>query len=226
MYHEDIFYPFLPIFSTFDGKLVNVVENAECFCNVLFQFKYNYEHGEFSSVPITPHLNSWEFWTTSPMSRSMKKRTRATRTRVRMTIAPSGSEKMLCGPKKKMAPSSPPCCQQLSAQTKVHSKEKYEADIKKMISAARDGKRLRFATRITLGRNYPSKILPYNTPDYSMMFSAGPANSAMDPFARRKLRGSILARASVVSSRERSAATDEEKNNKTSLCKTCTNCDL
>ena len=31
MYHEDIFYPFLPIFSTFDGKLVNVVENADCF---------------------------------------------------------------------------------------------------------------------------------------------------------------------------------------------------
>ena len=32
MYHEDIFYPFLPMFSTFDGKMVNVVENAECFC--------------------------------------------------------------------------------------------------------------------------------------------------------------------------------------------------
>ena len=47
-----------------------------------------------------------------------------------------------------MAPSGPPCSQQLSAQTKVHSKEKYKADIKKMISAARDGKRLRFATRI------------------------------------------------------------------------------
>ena len=31
MYHEDIFYPFLPMFSTFDGKMVNVVENAECF---------------------------------------------------------------------------------------------------------------------------------------------------------------------------------------------------
>ena len=31
MYHEDIFCPFLPMFSTFDGKMVNVVENAECF---------------------------------------------------------------------------------------------------------------------------------------------------------------------------------------------------
>ena len=33
MYHEDIFYPFLPMFSTFDGKMVNVVENADCFCS-------------------------------------------------------------------------------------------------------------------------------------------------------------------------------------------------
>ena len=31
MYHEDIFYPILPMFSTFDGKMVIVVENAECF---------------------------------------------------------------------------------------------------------------------------------------------------------------------------------------------------
>ena len=31
MYHEDIFYPFLHMFSTFDRKMVNVVENAECF---------------------------------------------------------------------------------------------------------------------------------------------------------------------------------------------------
>ena len=88
------------------------------------------------------------------------------------------------------------------------------------------GKYLRVATRTILGSYHPSNILPSYTPDYSMMFSAGPASSAMDPFARRKLRGSILARASVVSSRERSAATDEEKNNKTSLCKTCTNCDF
>ena len=36
----------------------------------------------------------------------------------------------------------------------------------------------------------------------------------------------IAARASVVSSRERSAATDEEKNNKIVFSKTCTNCDL
>ena len=38
MYHEDIFYPFLPIFSTFDGKMVSVVENADCFhdCYVCF----------------------------------------------------------------------------------------------------------------------------------------------------------------------------------------------
>ena len=155
------------------------------------------------------------------MSRSMKKRTRATRTRVRTKTAPSGSEKMLSGPKKKMAPSGPPCSQQLSAQTKVHSKEKYEADIKKMTSAARlafvslMGKYLRVATRTILGSNHPSNVLPSYTPDYSVMFSAGPANSAMDPFARRKLRGSILARASVVSSRERSAATerDEEQQN-------------
>ena len=49
------------------------------------------------------------------------------------------------------------------------------------------------------------------------MFSAGPANSAMDPFARRKLRGSILARASVVSSRERSAATEGDENNNNSI---------
>merc|ERR1711884_870013 len=53
-----------------------------------------------------------------------------------MTIAPSGSEKMYSSPKKKMAPSGPPCSQQLPAQTKVNSK-RYEADIKKMISAAR-----------------------------------------------------------------------------------------
>ena len=182
--------------------------------------------------PIMPYLNSWEFWTTSPMSRS-KKRMRTTRIRRRMTIAPSGSEKMLCGPTKKMAPSSPPCSLQLSARTKVNSKkEKYEADIKRMISAARlafatlMGKYLRVATRTILGSNHPSNVLPSYTSDNSMMFSAGPANSAMDPFARRKLRGSILARASVVSSRERSAATDEEKNNQTSLCKTCTNCDF
>ena len=31
MYPEDIFYPLSPMFSTFDGKMVNVVENAECF---------------------------------------------------------------------------------------------------------------------------------------------------------------------------------------------------
>ena len=31
MYHEDIVYPILPMFSTFDWKMVNVVENAECF---------------------------------------------------------------------------------------------------------------------------------------------------------------------------------------------------
>ena len=107
-----------------------------------------------------------------------------------------------------MAPSGPPCSQQLSTQTKVHSKVKYEADIKKMISAARDGKRLRLATRITLGSNHTSKILPSNTPDFSVMFSAGRASTEMDPFAKRKLRGSIAARASVVSSRERSAATE------------------
>ena len=127
----------------------------------------------------------------------------------------------------------PPCSQQLPAQTKVHSKkEKYEADIKKMTSAARlalvslMGKYLRVATRTILGSYHPSNILPSYTPDYSMRFSAGPANSAMDPFARRKLRGSILARASVVSSSERSAATEEEKNNKIVFSKTCTNCDL
>ena len=31
MNHEHIVYPFLPMFSPFDGKMVNVVENAECF---------------------------------------------------------------------------------------------------------------------------------------------------------------------------------------------------
>ena len=107
-----------------------------------------------------------------------------------------------------MAPSGPPCSQQHSAQTKVNS----EADlIKKMIRAARlalssNGKRLRLATRITLGSNHTSKILPSNTPDFSVMFSAGRASTEMDPFAKRKLRGSIAARASVVSSRETSAA--------------------
>ena len=39
MYHEDIFYPFLPMFSTFDGKMVNVVENAECFQGLGHTFK-------------------------------------------------------------------------------------------------------------------------------------------------------------------------------------------
>ena len=165
------------------------------------------------------------------MSRS-KKRTRNTRIRRRMTIAPSGSEMMLCGPTKKMAPSGPPCSLQLSARTKVNSKkEKYEADIKKMTSAARlalvslMGKYLRVATRTILGSYHPSNILPSYTPDYSMRFSAGPANSAMDPFARRKLRGSILARASVVSSRERSAATEGDENNKIVYPKTCKICD-
>ena len=115
-----------------------------------------------------------------------------------------------------MAPSGPPCSQQHSAQTKVNS----EADlIKKMIRAARlalssNGKRLRLATRITLGSNHTSKILPSNTPDFSVMFSAGRASTEMDPFAKRKLRGSIAARASVVSSRERSAA----KRRTTTLC--------
>ena len=128
-----------------------------------------------------------------------------------------GLQEVLSGPKKKMAPSGPPCSQQLSAQTKVHSKkEKYEADIKKMTSAARlalvslMGKYLRVATRTILGSNHPSNVLPSYTPDYSMMFSAGRAFIEMDPFAKKKLRGSIAARASVVSSRERSAATDEE----------------
>ena len=37
MYHEDIFYPFLPMSSTFDVKMVNVVENAECFGSSRFQ---------------------------------------------------------------------------------------------------------------------------------------------------------------------------------------------
>ena len=180
----------------------------------------NMECWKSLAEPIMPYLNSWEFWTTSPMSRS-KKRMRTTRIRRRMTIAPSGSEKMLSGPKKKMAPSGPPCSQQLPAQTKVHSKkEKYEADIKKMTSAARlalvslIGKYLRVATRTILGSYHPSNILPSHAPDYSMRFSAGPANSAMDPFARRKLRGSILARASVVSSRETSAARERGEERK------------
>ena len=39
MYHEDIFYPFSPpMFSTFDGKMVNVVENADCFWNTFLLF--------------------------------------------------------------------------------------------------------------------------------------------------------------------------------------------
>ena len=38
MYHEDIFCPFLPMFSTFDGKMVNVVENAECFSIYLYLY--------------------------------------------------------------------------------------------------------------------------------------------------------------------------------------------
>ena len=117
-----------------------------------------------------------------------------------------------------MAPSGPPCSQQHSAQTKVNSK----ADlIKKMIRAARlalssNGKRLRLATRITLGSNHTSKILPSNTPDFSVMFSAGRASTEMDPFAK-ELRGSIAARASVVSSRERSAATEGDENNINSI---------
>ena len=125
-----------------------------------------------------------------------------------------------------MAPSGPPCSQQHSAQTKVNS----EADlIKKMIRAARlalssNGKRLRLATRITLGSNHTSKILPSNTPDFSVMFSAGRASTEMDPFAK-KLRGSIAARASVVSSRERSAATEGDENNKIVFPKTCKICD-
>ena len=36
MYHENFFCPFLPMFSIFDGKMVNVVENAECFSSWLF----------------------------------------------------------------------------------------------------------------------------------------------------------------------------------------------
>ena len=130
-----------------------------------------------------------------------------------MKTAPSGSRMCSAVPRRKMAPSGPPCSQQHSAQTKVNS----EADlIKKMIRAARlalssNGKRLRLATRITLGSNHTSKILPSNTPDFSVMFSAGRASTEMDPFAKRKLRGSIAARASVVSSRERSAATERDE---------------
>ena len=73
------------------------------------------------------------------------------------------------------------------------------------------GKYLRVATRTILGSNHPSNVLPSYTPDYSMMFSAGRAVNAMDPFALRKLRGSIAARASVVSSRERSAAIERDE---------------
>ena len=79
------------------------------------------------------------------------------------------------------------------------------------------GKHLRVATRITLGSNQLSNVLPSSTPDYSMMFSAGRASTEMDPFAKRKLRGSIAARASVVSSRERSAATEGDENNNNSI---------
>ena len=94
-----------------------------------------------------------------------------------------------------------------------------EAGIKTMYSAARlahadsNGKHQRIATRNTLGSNHRSNVLPSSTPNYSVMFSAGRASTEMDPFAKRKLRGSIAARASVVSSRERSAATDEEQQN-------------
>ena len=144
------------------------------------------------------------------VSRSKKKKMRANENLREDQDRSTGLQDVLSVPRRKMAPSGPPCGQQLSAQTKVHSKEKYEADI----SAARDGKRLRFATRFTLRRNHPSKILPSNTPDFSVMFSAGRAFIEMDPFAK-ELRGSITALASVVSSHERSAATerDEEQQN-------------
>ena len=49
-----------------------------------------------------------------------------------------------------------------------------------------------------------------------MMFPAGRAFIKMDPFAK-ELRGSIAARASVVSSRERNAATDEDKKEQNSI---------
>ena len=43
MYHEDIFYPFLHMFSTFDRKMENVVENAECF----YGFALKYRNGKY-----------------------------------------------------------------------------------------------------------------------------------------------------------------------------------
>ena len=97
-----------------------------------------------------------------------------------------------------------------------------EAGIKTMYSAARlatdsNGKHLRIATRNTLGSNHRSNVLPSYTPNYSVMFSAGRAFIEMDPFAKKKLRGSIAARASVVSSREHSAATDRDENNNNSI---------
>ena len=97
-----------------------------------------------------------------------------------------------------------------------------EAGIKTMYSAARlahadsNGKHQRIATRNTLGSNHRSNVLPSSTPNYSVMFSAGRASTEMDPFAK-KLRGSIAARASVVSSRERSAATEGDENNNNSI---------
>ena len=35
---QTFFTPFLPMFSTFDGKMVNVVENADCFWSTFLLF--------------------------------------------------------------------------------------------------------------------------------------------------------------------------------------------
>ena len=50
MYPEDIFYPLSPMFSTFDGKMVNVVENAECFYYNCF------------TAPTLNTTNQYEVW--------------------------------------------------------------------------------------------------------------------------------------------------------------------
>ena len=159
-----------------------------------------------------PHLNSREFWTSpSLLSRLRMKRTRITRIRARMITALLGPGCSPVPPSEDGALRLPPCSQQLHDIKKMFSAARLDHPRRSRISNARSSC---IATRI-IQRSHPeSNIFPSCSPNYSMMFSAGRVVNAMDPFALRKLRGSIAARASVVSSRERSAA----KRRTTTLC--------
>ena len=62
IYHEGIFYPFLPMFSTFDVKMVNVVENAECFSKWIIIYFAVLGHRYLCKVQVFFYIIFRIFW--------------------------------------------------------------------------------------------------------------------------------------------------------------------